>query len=60
VRFRPRTTGDAHLPFLLPRGDHDPNGGASVARRFASQLPNAELTIVSDAEPEPSLDALEF
>lgn len=47
------------MPILLLWGEEDPNGGAAVARSFASRVPTAELVIVPDAEHAPWLDDLE-
>lgn len=47
------------MPVLLLWGKDDPNGGAAVARRFATRLPNAELVVVEGAEHAPWLDDLE-
>lgn len=47
------------MPVLLVWGEHDPNGGAAVARAFAPRLPNAGLAIVPDAEHAPWIDDLE-
>lgn len=47
------------MPVLLLWGEDDPNGGAEVARRFASRVPHAELVIVPEAEHAPWLDALD-
>ncbi len=44
------------MPVLFVWGEHDPNGGAAVAKAFAPRLPNAELVIVPDAEHAPWLD----
>ena len=46
------------MPVLFLWGEDDPNGGASVARNFASRLPNAELFVVQEAEHAPWLDDL--
>lgn len=51
--------GSLTMPVLFLWGEHDPNGGAAVARRFAPRLPNAELVIVPDAEHAPWIDDLE-
>ena len=47
------------MPVLFLWGEDDPNGGATVARRFAPRLPDAELVIVPGAEHAPWLDDLE-
>jgi len=44
------------MPVLLLWGEHDPNGGAAVARSFAPRLPNAELVVLPDAEHAPWID----
>src|SRR4051794_36383866 len=41
------------MPVLFVWGEHDPNGGAAVARSFAPRLPNAELVVVPGAEHAP-------
>jgi 2-hydroxy-6-oxonona-2,4-dienedioate hydrolase len=47
------------MPVLLLWGEHDPNGGAAVARGFAPRLPNSTLVVVAEAEHAPWLDDLE-
>lgn len=44
------------MPVLLLWGEHDPNGGAAVARAFAPRLPDAEPAEVPDAEHAPWID----
>lgn len=48
--------GRLTMPVLFLWGEHDPNGGAAVARDFAPRLPDAELVIVPGAEHAPWLD----
>lgn len=47
------------MPVLFLWGEHDPNGGAAVARGFAPRLPNSELVVIPGAEHAPWLDELD-
>ena len=47
------------MPVLFLWGEHDPNGGAAVARDFAPRLPNSDLVIIPEAEHAPWLDDLD-
>jgi pimeloyl-ACP methyl ester carboxylesterase len=38
-----------HTPVYFLWGEEDPFGGADLARRFVTQLPNAELELVAGA-----------
>jgi pimeloyl-ACP methyl ester carboxylesterase len=44
------------MPVLFLWGEHDPNGGAAVARSFVPHLPNAELVVAPGAEHAPWID----
>jgi 2-hydroxy-6-oxonona-2,4-dienedioate hydrolase len=44
------------MPVLFVWGEHDPNGGAVVARSFAARLPNAELRLIPEAQHAPWID----
>jgi pimeloyl-ACP methyl ester carboxylesterase len=48
------------MPVLLLWGDEDPNGGESVARAFASRLPNATLEVIRQAGHAPWIDELDL
>jgi pimeloyl-ACP methyl ester carboxylesterase len=48
--------GKLTMPVLFLWGEHDPNGGAAVARSFAPRLPNAALVEVPGAEHAPWID----
>jgi len=47
------------MPALFLWGEHDPNGGAAVAREFVPRLPDARLVLVQGAEHAPWIDDLE-
>jgi len=46
------------MPVLFLWGDEDPNGGESVARAFASRLPDATLEVIQQAGHAPWIDEL--
>ena len=48
------------MPVLFLWGEQDPNGGAAVARPFASRLPRSDLIIIPEAEHAPWLDELDI
>lgn len=47
---------ELRMPVLFLWGEDDPNGGAAVAREFASRVPRAELVLVPEAQHAPWLD----
>ena len=52
----PSLLAQVECPVYLLWGEDDPMGGAEIARRFAAQLPDADLELLPDAGHTPWMD----